>query len=195
LITIVSGLPCSGTSLMMQMLAAGGLTPLTDDLRVSDANNPRGYFEWEKIKQLPNEPDCIAEAEGKVVKVVSALLRNVPSGYEYRVIFMTRSLEEVVASQRQMIKQLGASGPSMQDAVMVAAFETHLRQVAAWLEAHPEIAVCWVEHGSLLKATHVEVTRVQEFLKFPFDVEEMARQVDPSLYRQRIPIQAAAAAV
>lgn len=185
MITIVSGLPRSGTSLMMQMLAAGGLTPLTDGVRVSDINNPRGYFEWEKIKQLPNDPASIAEAEGKAVKVVSALLRNIPSGHQYRIIFMRRSLEEVVASQGQMIKQLGTSGAPMPNAATMAAFETHLRQVSAWLESRREIAVCRVEHGSLLGAPHQEATRIREFLNLPLDVEAMARQVDISLHRQR----------
>jgi hypothetical protein len=195
LITIVSGLPRSGTSLMMQMLAAGGLTPLTDGLRVSDVNNPRGYFEWEKIKQLPNEPGCIAEAEGKVVKVISALLRNIPSAFEYRVIFMTRALEEIMNSQRQMIRQLDTSDRLVQDRVMMAAFETHLRQVSAWLETHTEIAVCRVEHRAMFEIPHAEAVRIQQFLKLPLDIGEMSRQVDPSLYRQRIPIQTAAADV
>src|SRR3954467_14439576 len=87
-ITIVSGLPRSGTSLMMQMLAAGGLAPLSDGERKADTDNPRGYLEWERIKQLPKEPSLIAEAEGKVVKVISQLLLALPDGHEYRVIFM-----------------------------------------------------------------------------------------------------------
>jgi hypothetical protein len=185
-ITIVSGLPRSGTSLMMQMLAAGGLTPLTDGLRASDINNPRGYFEWEKIKQLSNDPGCIVEAEGKVVKVVSALLHSIPSGHEYRIIFMQRSLDEVVASQGQMIKQLGTSGATMPAAAMMAAFETHLKQVSAWLESRQGIAVCRVEHGSLLRAPHNESARIRKFLDLSLDDEAMARQVDTSLHRQRV---------
>jgi len=82
MITIVSGLPRSGTSLMMQMLVAGGMTPLSDGERTADADNPRGYLEWERIKQLPNDPGCIAEAEGKVVKVISRLLLSLPSNHE-----------------------------------------------------------------------------------------------------------------
>jgi hypothetical protein len=184
LITVVSGLPRSGTSLMMQMLAAGGLTPLTDGLRMSDANNPRGYFEWERIKQLPNDPACIAEAEGKAVKVVSALLRSLPPVHAYRVIFMRRALEEVVASQSEMITQLGANAPRIERAVMMAAFQTHLRQVLAWLESHPEVAVWQVKHGALLKSPGAEAARVREFLGLPLDIEAMVRQVDGSLHRQ-----------
>jgi hypothetical protein len=98
MITIVSGLPRSGTSLMMQMLAAGGMPILSDGERQADADNPRGYLEWERIKQLPKDPACIAEAEGKCVKVISLLLLSLPEGHEYRVIFMQRPLAEVLAS-------------------------------------------------------------------------------------------------
>ena len=110
MITVVSGLPRSGTSLMMQMLSAGGLSVVTDGERQADADNPRGYFEWERIKLLPKRPDCIAEAEGKVVKVISQLLFALPPGREYRVIFMQRPLPEVVASQAEMIRRRGTSG-------------------------------------------------------------------------------------
>ena len=96
MITIVSGLPRSGTSLMMQMLAAGGLPILSDGERKADTDNPRGYLEWERIKQLPKEPALIAEAEGKVVKVISQLLLSLPDGHEYRVVFMQRPLPEVL---------------------------------------------------------------------------------------------------
>lgn len=102
MITIVSGPPRSGTSLMMQMLVAGGMTPLADGRRQAEADNPRGYLEWEGIKQLPKDPNCIAEGEGKVVKVISRLLLSLPAGHEYRVIFTQRPLPEVLASQDRM---------------------------------------------------------------------------------------------
>ena len=107
MITIVSGLPRSGTSLMMQMLAAGGMAILSDGERVADADNPRGYCEWERIKQLPKDPLCIAEAEGKAVKVISLLLMSLPEGHEYRVIFMQRPIPEVLASQDVMMRNRG----------------------------------------------------------------------------------------
>src|SRR5579885_3750093 len=105
MITIVSGLPRSGTSLMMQMLVAGGMSALTDGERKPDDDNPRGYYEWERIKLLPREPELIAEAEGKVAKVISQLLMSLPSGRDYRVVFMERALPEVVASQAEMIRR------------------------------------------------------------------------------------------
>ena len=92
MITIVSGLPRSGTSLMRQMLVAGGMVPLSDGERAADTHNPRGYLEWERIKTLPNDPGCIAEAEGKAVKVISRIMMALPPGHQYRVIFMQRPL-------------------------------------------------------------------------------------------------------
>src|SRR5215471_20746982 len=132
MITIVSGLPRSGTSLMMQMLVAGGMTPLADGERQADADNPRGYLEWERIKQLPNDPGCIAESEGKAVKVISKLLLSLPPGHEYRIIFMERPMAEVLASQEQMLRHRGAAdGPDA--ATMAKAFERHLYEVNTWL--------------------------------------------------------------
>ena len=109
MITIVSGLPRSGTSLMMQMLAAGGMTLLTDLERKPDVDNPRGYCEWEPIKLLPKQPNRIDEAEGKVVKVISQLLLSLPPGRNYKVIFMERPLPEVLASQDEMLKRRGTT--------------------------------------------------------------------------------------
>ena len=99
MITIVSGLPRSGTSLMMQMLAAGGMPILTDQRRLPDEDNPRGYFEWEEVKRLPKNPALIARGEGMAVKVVSHLLAFLPATHEYRIVFIERPLPEILASQ------------------------------------------------------------------------------------------------
>jgi len=111
MITIVSGLPRSGTSLMMQMLAAGGMPVLSDGERKADTDNPKGYLEWERVKQLPKDPSLIAEAEGKVVKVISQLMLSLPDGHEYRIVFMQRPLAEVMKSQDEMLKRRGTYEP------------------------------------------------------------------------------------
>src|SRR5579863_10329465 len=128
-ITIVSGLPRSGTSLMMQMLDAGGMPVLSDGERVADVDNPRGYLEWERIKLLPRQPACIAEAEDKAVKVVSQLLLALPAGHDYRIIFMERPLTEVVASQAEMIRRRGTKGAALPEAALMAGLKMHLNQV------------------------------------------------------------------
>jgi len=184
-ITVVSGLPRSGTSLMMQMLAAGGMPVLTDGERQPDADNLRGYFEWERIKLLPQQPDCIAEAEGKVVKVISQLLFALPAIREYRIIFMQRPLAEVVASQTEMIRRRGTTGAALPPAALIVGLGAHLNQVNAWLKDKPNISVHRVEHQDVLHEPLRTAESIQQFLDCPLDVVAMSRQVDTSLYRQR----------
>lgn len=185
MITIVSGLPRSGTSLMMQMLVAGGMTALSDGERQADTDNPRGYLEWERIKTLPNDPACIAEGEGKVVKVISKLLLSLPPGHEYRVIFMQRPMAEVLASQERMRvnRRTDNAGPST--AVMTAAFEKHLREVYAWMDARPYVKAMRLPYHDVLKQPKEISQKAAEFLEQPLNIDAMIQQVDASLYRNR----------
>lgn len=185
MITIVSGLPRSGTSLMMQMLAAGGMEVLSDGERKADPDNPRGYYEWERIKQLPQQPACIEEAEGKVVKVISQLLFALPAGRDYRILFIQRPLAEVVASQAEMIRRRGTTGAALAPAALIAGLEAHLNQVNAWLKARPAISVFRVHHHDVLQDPPDVSQAIGQFLDQPLDVAAMARQVDATLYRQR----------
>ena len=185
MITIVSGLPRSGTSLMMQMLVAGGMAPLADGERQADADNPRGYLEWERIKQLPKDPDCIADGEGKVVKVISRLLLSLPAGYEYRVIFMQRPLSEVLASQDQMLRRRGTYKEGTNSAVIAAAFEKHLKEVYAWLDSKSNVRVVRMPYHDVLKQPAEVSRKLSDFLGIPLNVEAMAQQVDSDLYRNR----------
>ncbi len=186
MITIVSGLPRSGTSLMMQMLAAGGLPLLTDLERKPDIDNPRGYCEWEPIKLLPKDPDLIDQAEGKAVKVISQLLLSVPAGRNYKLIFMERPLPEVLASQDEMLKRRGST-QSVDPARLTSAFRDHLREIIAWLEDRTDIPVCRVGYRRVLIDPIAASKTVRDFLELDLDVDTMAHQVDPSLYRNRRP--------
>lgn len=185
MIMVVSGVPRSGTSLMMQMLAAGGMEILTDGLRAADQGNPRGYLEWEPAKHLAQAPGRMAEAEGKVVKIISSLLMTLPGDRSYQVLFIERPLAEVLASQAEMIRRLGTRGANLPPAAMTAALEAHLKQVLAWLERQPRMRVCQVHYHRLLDEPACEVDRVLSFLEAPLDREAMPAQVDVSLYRQR----------
>ncbi len=185
MITIVSGLPRSGTSLMMQMLAAGGMPILTDGQRPADPDNPRGYYEWEKIKRLPQEPECIAEVEGKAVKVISQLLFALPDNLEYRIIFMQRPLAEVVASQAEMIRRRGTTGATLGEAAFIAALQAHLNQVDAWLDRQSSAKVCRIDYRSVLHQPREAAEVIQRFLDLTLDTEAMAQQVDSSLCHQR----------
>jgi hypothetical protein len=170
---------------MMQMLAAGGVPILSDGERVADIDNPRGYCEWERIKQLPKEPGCIDEAEGKAVKVISQLLFALPTGHDYRVIFMERPLPEVVASQSEMIRRRGTIGGALPEAALIAGLKAHLSQVNAWLAQRHDIRLHHVDYHSVLSDPRLVAEGLRKFIERELDVESMARQVDPTLYRQR----------
>jgi hypothetical protein len=185
MITIVSGLPRSGTSLMMQMLVAGGMTALTDGERAADTDNPRGYLEWERIKTLPNDPGCIAEAEGKVVKVISRLLLSLPTSHEYRVIFMQRPLPEVLASQDAMMRRRGTYKENPNPGAVVDAFGKHLREVYAWLNGKPHVKALDVRYHDLLSQPEQICRKIAEFLGISLNTAAMTQQVDASLYRNR----------
>jgi len=189
-IFVVSGLPRSGTSLMMQMLAAGGMPVLTDGERKADTDNPRGYCEWERIKLLAQEPQCIAEAEGKVVKVISQLLFALPPAFQYKIVFMVRPLPEVVASQSEMIRRLGTAGPAIPEAVMMASLQAHLNQVRAWLKNKPNLTVLDVEYHSVLRDPFGAARTIADFISIQLDAGKMAQQVDPQLFRNRVAVTA-----
>jgi hypothetical protein len=185
-ITIVSGLPRSGTSLMMQMLAAGGMPLLTDQERKADIDNPRGYCEWEPAKLLPKQPNRIDEAEGKAVKVISQLLLSLPRGRSYKLIFMERPLPEVLASQDEMLKRRG-SIETLDHAVLTNAFRDHMRDIVAFLEQSEEMPLCRMGYRKIMRDPSGCARTVRDFLDLDLNVEAMAREVDISLYRNRRP--------
>jgi hypothetical protein len=187
MITIVSGLPRSGTSLMMQMLAAGGMPVLSDGERQADEDNPRGYLEWEGIKQLPKDPGCIAEAEGKAVKVVSRLLTSLPNSREYRVIFMQRPLPEVLASQEVMLRHRGTAKPGTNTSAIATAFESHLREVDAWLGSKSCLKLLRVPYHDVLHDAEDIGLKLTRFLEMSLNVDAMISSVDATLYRNRTP--------
>ncbi len=184
-ITIVSGLPRSGTSLMMQMLAAGGIPPLTDNLRTPDESNPRGYLEFDPVKRLRSDQSWLEAARGRAVKIIHLLLRELPvdRGLQYRVVFMRRPLGEVLASQRVMLERAGKKPAD--NAVLAKIFQTQLEQVEQWLAAQPSFSVLYIDYGVLVQDARPSVARVNEFLGDQLDVRAMLAVVDPSLHRQR----------
>jgi hypothetical protein len=191
IITVVSGLPRSGTSMMMSMLAAGGMPVLTDSLRAADEDNPKGYFELERVKQLAKDSSWLAEARGKVVKIVSPLLKHLPVGYQYKIIFMHREMEEILASQKQMLIRRGEPTDSVSDQKMAEMFRKHLLDVEAWLGKQPNMSVCCVDYSGILEDPLKYAEIVNRFLDRDLDVTRMASVADQALHRQRFtpPIQ------
>jgi hypothetical protein len=186
MIAIVSGLPRSGTSLMMQMLDAGGLPVLSDGERRADTDNPKGYLEWERIKQLPKDASLIAEAEGKVVKVISQLILSLPTGHEYKVIFMQRPLPEVLKSQDEMLRRRGNADSITDTSAIEEAFQRHLIEVQKWLGGQSNVQVSRVHYHRVLREPKAIAEEIAAFLQLPLDIDAMVRQVDGSLYRNRM---------
>src|ERR1700687_183323 len=186
MITIVSGLPRSGTSLMMQMLESGGLPVLSDGERKADTDNPKGYFEWERIEQLPKDPRLIAEAEGKVVKVISQLILSLPAGHDYRVVFMQRPLPEVLKSQDEMLRRRGNKDPISDTSAIEEAFQRHLIEVNQWFTGQPNMQVTRVHYHRVLREPKPVSEEIAAFLQVPLNIDAMVRQVDGSLYRNRM---------
>ena len=187
-ITVVSGLPRSGTSMMMQMLVAGGMPAVSDGLRTADADNPRGYLELEAVKKLKTDSAWLAGARGHAVKVISMLLYELPADYEYRVIFMHRDMDEILASQKEMLKRRGTAGADSgadADAAMRQHLGAHLKKVEAWLAERKNFHVLYCEHRELLRAPVEQARRVGEFLGPGLNEQAMVQAIDPSLHRNR----------
>ncbi|MDE2889247.1 MAG: sulfotransferase family protein [Gemmatimonadota bacterium] len=185
-IVVVSGLPRSGTSMMMQMLEAGGMGVLTDGLRTADEDNLNGYFEFEKVKALKSDGSWLPEARGRAVKIISELLKYLPDTFEYRVIFVRRALEEVLASQDRMLVRRGVQpGGQAENTEIARVFRRHLQETEAWLSGRPGFRTLFAEHRHILADPAREAARVNAFLDHRLDETAMAASVDASLYRQR----------
>ena len=185
IITIVSGLPRSGTSMMMKVLEAGGMEIVTDNLRVADEDNPKGYYELEQVKALKDgDTSWIQGAPGKVVKVISSLLEYLPSAYKYKIIFMRREIAEILASQKQMLIRRGEPSDG-NDQEMAEMFQEHLKRVRVWLANQPNMEVLYVDYNTLMGAPDPEIKAVAEFLGLNENLEAMLAVPDKKLYRQK----------
>jgi hypothetical protein len=184
-ITIVSGLPRSGTSMMMRMLDVGGMPILTDHVRTADEDNPKGYYEFERVKQIEHDQAWLEGAQGKAVKMIAALLKHLPLAYEYKIIFMRRDIEEVLASQRQMLIRRGEAPDTVSDEEMARLFEKHVALTEDWIEGQPHMDVIYVDYGQVLEDPRGQAEAIERFLERELAVEAMAGAVDRRLYRQR----------
>jgi len=185
-IVVVSGLPRSGTSMIMKMLEAGGLAVVTDGLRTADEDNPKGYYEVERVKDLGQEAEkgWLSEARGKAIKVISYLLKSLPPTLNYKVVFIRRDLDEVLASQRKMLARRGETEDTAPER-MRALFEDDLWRAGYQIKRRPEFESIEVHYSAVLARPLEEAGRIAAFLGGGLDVEAMAAAVDPQLYRNR----------
>ncbi len=188
-ITIVSGLPRSGTSVMMQMLVAGGIPPLTDELRKADADNPRGYYEYERAKKIKTDRAWLPEAEGKVVKMVHLLLLDLPLDRRYDIVFMRREPHEVVKSQSVMLARSGKQGGAIAPEQLIAVYQQQIGRVLGFLASSPRARVHEVSYNELIREPAAAARGIASFLGANggrvMDVDAMAGAVDATLYRNR----------
>src|SRR4051812_17448812 len=184
-VTIVSGLPRSGTSLMMQMLQAGGMQLLTDGQRAPDEHNPRGYFEHEAVKHSRTALSWLNQANGKAVKVVHLLLPHLPLDRSYRVIFMLRDLQEVILSQRVMLNKQGRAAATLPDSTLAGIFQKQLDEVRHWLSTRPNCRALYLHHAEVITYPETAADQINLFLSGNLLVSRMIAAVDPALYRQR----------
>ena len=184
LITVVSGLPRSGTSMLMQMLDAAGYPCLTDGVRQADADNPRGYFEYDKVKRLRRDCSWMPEAKGKAIKIIAQLIPFLPFQFSYRVIFIERDISEVLSSQRKMLQRQGKNGGNLSDAQLHRIFERQLLEVKQML-GQRNVAMLDVAYSDTLQRPMEIAEKIREFLREDLDVCAMAAAMAPNLHRQR----------
>ena len=167
---------------------AGGLRVLTDQEREADEDNPKGYYEYEKVKELDKtrEKEWVRDHRGITVKIISQLLKHLPPDNNYRVVFMLRNLDEVMASQNKMLERRGEPVNSETDRQMKELFERHLFQIRYWLNRQPNFEVLYLKYGEILTDPLEGARRLNAFFGGKLDVEKMATVVDPDLYRNRV---------
>jgi len=186
-VVVVSGLPRSGTSMMMRMLQAGGMPTLTDEARGADESNPHGYFEFSPTKDVGTAADTrwLDEARGKAVKLVSPLLEHLPSGYDYRIILMQRDLREVITSQNVMLARRGEPASQMPDDELLAAYQKHLQAIRRSIAARSDMSSIEVTYADALAHPLEQARRICAFVERPLDEARMAEAVDRNLYRNK----------
>ncbi|MGA1842758.1 MAG: sulfotransferase domain-containing protein [bacterium] len=188
-IVVVSGLPRSGTSMLMKMLEAGGVEIVTDGKRTADDDNPKGYYELEKVKTLDKglNNSWLREFRGRAIKIISYFLESLPDNNKYKVIFIDRNIEEVMASQNKMLANRNKPVPEDEAAekLMIRNFEKHLRKIKNTVLKRPWFDVLYINHNDILKGPQEEARKINSFLGGKLNEEKMACVVDPDLYRNR----------
>ena len=184
-ITIVSGLPRCGTSMMMQMLHAGGMPTVTDNIRGADSDNPKGYYELELVKKIKEDSTWLDDCYGKAFKMVSLLLFNLPADKKHKVIFMKRNMNEMLASQRAMLKRLDKDTESEDSDSMQRNFNIHLSKVAKWIKSRPNIDVIYMNYNDIVNNPQKNAKMLSRFFQNKLDEKKMEQVVERKLYRQR----------
>ena len=171
--------------MMMKMLAEGGIPVFTDEIRSADEDNPNGYYEFELVKQLAEgQAKWLSGANGKAVKIISALLEYLPENQQYKIIFMERDLQEILASQKKMLLRRNEK-TEVDDSAMQNQFEQHLSAVKYWLARQPNVEVFYAKYHVMLTSPGEYCAQIAEFINLPVDIEKMSAIPNARLYRNR----------
>lgn len=184
-VAVVSGLPRSGTSMMMRMLVAGGFPPVVDHERAANDDNPHGYFEFEPVKALTEDDSWVARSKGQVVKVIYKLVYDLPIEVPYRIVFLQRDLGEVVASQEKMLEREGLDPNAVDRDLMIKLFQGEVFDFQKWARAQRNIEILFVDYSTIVGQPEQAAQKIAEFFDCDLDARAMAEAVDPTLYRNR----------
>ena len=184
-VTVVSGLPRSGTSMMMRMLEAGGVPPVVDGERKANADNPMGYYEFEPVKALKEDSSWVAASTGQAVKVIYKLVYDLPNNVPYRIVFMQRDIEEVLSSQEKMMRRDGLDPDTIGRDLLFNLFQTDVMDFRRWAEVQGNIQIMYADYRRMVDEPEEMSRHIAEFLDQDLDIQAMASVVDPDLYRNR----------
>jgi len=183
-IFIVSGLPRSGTSMMMNMLTEGGMEILTDNVRKADVDNPKGYYELEIVKNIRNDNSWLHASRGKAFKIVSELLYYLPDEHNYKVIFMRRHTDEILASQSKMLKTRTIDN-NIEDEILGRAFNNAISRITRWLDSQKNIDTYYADYNKVLYDTENTVSNITKFVDLEMPIKKMISVIDPKLHRHK----------
>jgi hypothetical protein len=172
--------------MMMKILESAGIPPLTDGLRVADEDNPKGYYEYEQVKNLvEGDTAWLSEAHGKAVKIISALLPYLPLNHQYRIVFMQRKIGEILSSQHKMLINRGVAPNSVCDSDMAASYLRHVKKTELWLKNTAGVQYINIDYNLMLSAPESHLLQLNRFFGGKLDMESMLAGIDPMLYRNR----------
>lgn len=184
-IIIVSGLPRSGTSMMMQLLEAGGMQIFTDNLRAADDNNKKGYYEHEAVKIIHKDISWMKNAVGKTIKIVSHLLPNLPLRYKYKIIYMERDLNEVITSQNKMLQNLGKLPQNATHFNIETSFKQNDEKIKNWMSEKRNIDVIFMDYNKIVENAEEYIGRLNNFFSGKLNTQNMMNVIDKNLYRSK----------
>ena len=185
-IIVVSGLPRSGTSLMMQILQAGGITLLTDNSRKADLNNPQGYYEFDPVKQLQKNSEWLSLASGKAVKIISHLLKYLPDKFSYKIFFMERDINEIINSQNRMLDNLNNDRGKLSENQLKNYYTKHLKEIKSFINNSQNFEVRYISFQNLHQQPQMELDKIRRFLSINMDSDTLKKIIKPDLYRNRL---------